>query len=127
MEGSGQQTLIPIYTTRGDTEAFLVYPYLYNRNGDWIGWVTAKREVYSVLGYYVGYLSNEPRILRKRATNALRTRQTPPAAPRKIYAPSMPALAPMMPELTHSVIDVLMEEPERLHTVDLGELRKDLE
>jgi hypothetical protein len=33
----------------------------------------------------------------------------------------------MMSELTHSVIDVLMEEPERLHTLDSGEFREDLE
>ena len=43
-------TLIPIYTSKGDAEAFLDYPYLYNRTGDWIGWVTSKRDVYSVLG-----------------------------------------------------------------------------
>ena len=42
--------LIPIYTSRGDAEAFLDYPYLFNRIGDWIGWVTPKRDVYSVLG-----------------------------------------------------------------------------
>ena len=55
-------TLIPIYTSKGDAEAFLDYPYLYNRTGDWIGWVTSKRDVYSVLGHYVGYLTNDPRI-----------------------------------------------------------------
>jgi hypothetical protein len=36
----------PIYNTRGDAEAFLAYPYLFNRNGDWIGFVTPKREVF---------------------------------------------------------------------------------
>jgi hypothetical protein len=127
MTSVGQQTLIPIYTTRGDAEAFLIYPHLFNRNGDWIGWVTAKREVYSVLGYYVGYLTNEPRILRKRATSALRTRQMPPQAPDRLYLPSTIPLAPLMPELTHSVIDVLMDEPNRLHTTDTGEFRKDMD
>ncbi len=127
MASAVQSTLIPIYTTRGDAEAFLAYPYLYNRNGDWIGWVTAKREVYSVLGYYVGFVSNEPRILRKRATSALRARQKPPPPPDRIYLPSTIPLAPLMPELTHSIIDVLMDEPDRLHTTDVGELRKDLD
>ncbi len=58
--------LIPVYNSKGDAEAFLEYPYLFNRNGEWVGFVTQKREVYSVLGYYVGFLTNDPRILRKR-------------------------------------------------------------
>ena len=32
-----------------------------------------------------------------------------------------------MSELTHSTIDVLLDEPERLHTLDVGELREDLD
>ena len=49
---STQPPLIPIYTSKGDAEAFLLYPYLFNRSGDWIGFVTPKREVYSVLGKF---------------------------------------------------------------------------
>ena len=30
-------------------------------------------------------------------------------------------------DLTHSLVDVLLEEPERLHTVDSGELREDID
>jgi hypothetical protein len=126
MNRTGQVKQIPVYTTRGDAEAFLVFPYLFNRNGDWIGWVTSKREVYSVLGYYVGYLSNESRILRKRNTSALKTRLNPPEPPGKFYVPATVPLAPLMPELTYSVIDVLFEEPERLHPIDSGELKEDL-
>jgi hypothetical protein len=33
----------------------------------------------------------------------------------------------MMRELTHSQVDVLLEEPERLHTADTGELRPDMD
>ncbi len=119
--------LIPIYTSRGDPDAFLEYPYIFNRNGDWVGWVTSKREVYSVLGHYVGYLSDDPRILRKRATSALRPQRTPPPTPKRINTPATIPLAPMMSELTQSTIDVLMEEPERLHPLDIGELREDLD
>jgi len=36
-------------------------------------------------------------------------------------------LAPLMKELTHSMVDVLSEEPQRLHTLDSGELREDLD
>lgn len=126
MGAAGQRTLIPIYTSEGDAEAFLDYPYLFNRSGEWIGWVTPEREVYSVLGNYAGTLTNDPRIIRKRATGTLKPRLQPPAPPKKVYPPATVPLAPLMPELTHSQIDVLLEEPERLHTLDAGELRQDL-
>jgi hypothetical protein len=119
--------IIPIYTTAGDAEAFLQYPYLFNRNGEWIGFVTPKREVYSVLGEYVGTLTNDPRIVRKRATSTLKPRLPVPPAPAKIRIPSHIPLAPMMPELTHSLIDVLQDLPERLHTTDSGDSREDLD
>ncbi len=120
--------LIPIYNSKGDADAFLEYPYLFNRTGDWIGWVTPKREVYSVLGHYVGYLTNDPRILRKRATSTLKPRLEPPAPPAKrIYPPATIPLAPLMSELTHSQIDVLLEEPERLQPLDINELREDMD
>ncbi len=118
--------IIPIYDSKGDAGAFLDYPYLFNRNGDWVGFITSRREVYSVLGYYVGYLSNDPRILRKRATATLRARADIPAPPQKIYPPATIPLAPLMSELNNSTIDVLLEEPERLHALDAGELREDL-
>lgn len=122
-----QPRLIPIYTTRGDAEAFLAYPYIFNRSGDWVGFVTPKRDVYSVIGYYVGTITNEPRIVRKRATNTLRPRLKPPARPPKVNLPATVPLAPLMGDLTHSMIDVLLEEPERLHTSDSGEFRDDME
>jgi hypothetical protein len=124
---NSQPTIIPIYTTKGDAEAFLVYPYIFNRNGDWIGFVTPQREIYSVIGDYVGTLTNDPRIVRKRATSTLKPRLKPPPRPRKIYPPATIPLAPMMPELSHSVIDVLLDAPERLHTIDTGESRQDLD
>jgi len=124
---NSQPTIIPIYTTKGDAEAFLVYPYIFNRNGDWIGFVTPQREIYSVLGDFVGTLTNDPRIVRKRATSTLKPRLKPPPRPKKIYPPATIPLAPMMPELNHSVIDVLLDAPERLHTIDTGESRLDMD
>ena len=59
--------IIPIYSSRGEVEAFLVFPYLFNKSGEWIGWVTPQREVYSVRGAYVGALTNDPRIVRNQA------------------------------------------------------------
>jgi hypothetical protein len=118
--------LIPVYTSKGDPEAFLEFPYLFNRNGEWIGFVTQKRDVYSVLGIYAGYLTNDPRILRKATTATLKPRLPVPPAPEKRYPPATIPLAPLMSEPPRTVIDVLLEEPERLHPVDWGELREDI-
>jgi hypothetical protein len=122
-----QPALIPIYTTKGDAEAFLLYPYLFNRNGEWVGFVTPNREVYSVLGDYVGTLTNDPRIIRKRATSTLKPRLKPPPRPQKVYPPATVPLPPMMADLSHSVIDVLLDAPERLHTIDSGENLQDMD
>ena len=122
-----QLTLIPIYTTKGDAEAFLLYPYLFNRNGDWIGFVTPNRDVYSVIGEFVGALTNDPRIVTKRAIEETKPRISPPPTPKKVQLPASVPLAPLMPELSHSLIDVLLEMPEKLHTLDSGEFRQDME
>jgi len=122
-----QHRIIPIYSSRGEAEAFLVFPYLFNRSGEWIGWVTPQREVYSVMGYYVGTLTNDPRIVRQRSDNALRPRLKGPPSPGRFTAPATVPLAPLMSDLTASLVDVLVEEPERLHTVDSGEFREDMD
>ena len=122
-----QPRIIPIFSSRGEVDAFLVFPNLYNRSGEWIGWVTPHREVYSVLGSYVGILTNDPRIVRKRADDTARPRPKVPPHLQRIITPATTPLAPLMSELTHGLVDVLAEEPERLHTVDAGELREDLD
>lgn len=121
-----QPRIIPIYASNGEAEAFLVFPYLFNRSGEWIGWVTPKRDVYSVMGFFVGSLSDPARIVRRRSEEETRPRLQPPPKPGKIVTPSSVPLAPMMSDLPLGLIDVLLEEPERLHTVDSGELREDM-
>jgi 4-fold beta-flower domain-containing protein len=122
-----QRAIVPIYTTLGEVRAFLVYPYIFNTSGEWIGWVTQNRDVYSVLGFYVGYLSNDPRILRKRSDDSVRPRLAPPKSPLRLKLPTTVPLAHMMSELSRETVDILDEEPERLHTSDAGELREDLD
>jgi hypothetical protein len=122
-----QTKLIPIYTTSGDAAAFMAYPYLFNRSGEWIGFITQNKEVYSVLGYYVGYLADGPRILCKRSYSFDKPRVTPPREPGRINVPATIPLPPMMSEISYSIVDILDEEPERLATVDAGELREDME
>lgn len=119
--------IIPIYTSQRDAEAFLLYPHIFNRLGEWIGWITPQREVYSVMGYFVGTLTSDPRIVRKRSDDADKPRQNPPPPPGRIAPPAQIPLAPMMQDFTHSLIDVLLDEPERLHTIDSGEMREDMD
>jgi len=127
MNHQPQRAVVPIYTSRGDPVVFLVYPYLHNRMGEWVGWVTADRQVYSVLGYYIGELTAEPRIIRKRIVAALKPHKTPPAPPTRLLLPATIPLPPMLPDLRYGVMDVLLEEPERLHTLDAGEQREDID
>jgi len=122
-----QHRIIPIYSSRGEVEAFLVFPYLFNRSGEWIGCVTPQREVYSVMGNYVGTLTDDRRIVRPRADNAVKPRLKVNPPPGRLSIPVTVPLAPMMSDLTHSLVDVLVEEPERLHTVDSGEFREDMD
>lgn len=119
--------LIPIYMSRGEVGGFLKFPYLFNRDGDWIGWVTDDRQVYSVHGHYVGWLTNEPRIIRKQSSGYLKPRLAPPPEPERIKLPANLPLAPMMSELPVGSFDVLEEKAELLPPKDFGDLRDDMD
>lgn len=111
---AGKPRLSPIYTTRGDVGAVLAYPFLYNLQGEWIGWVTAERDVYAVSGKYVGVLGPDLRILRRIAFVQPRPDQTPPGLPPAVRLPAHFPLPPLMAELPRGMFDVLDDEPERL-------------
>lgn len=127
MENTVRKKIVVIYTTSGDAAAFLVYPYIYNRQGEWIGWVTPTRQVYSVHGHYVGWLSDEPRILRKYSSGYLKPRLTPPPPPKPIKPPTTVPLAPMMPDIPIGAFDVLEDNPRLLPPVDFGDLKEDMD
>jgi hypothetical protein len=118
---------IPIYTTRGDWAALMVFPHIYNPVGEWIGWVTPDRQVYDVDGRYVGWLTDEPRVLRSRAIDKIPEPKAPPPPAGNVRPPATVPLPPMMRELTYDTIDVFEDEPERLHTTDSGELKEDMD
>jgi len=115
----------PIYATNGDCRAMLIAPNIFNLSGEWIGWVTPEKEVFDVDGLYVGWLSADMRILRKRSFTQINKRNTP-QPPNRIRAAATMPLAPLMAELPYSYVDVLEEEPNRLHTLDSGELKEDM-
>jgi hypothetical protein len=75
----------------------------------------------------VGYLSNEPRVLRKHSSGYLKARRSPPPAPDPIIPPSNLPLAPMMPEVPIGSFDVLDERPDMLPSIDFGDLREDMD
>ena len=117
---------IPIYNTSGDWSALLVFPHLYNTIGEWIGWITPDKQVYDVNGIFVGWLTEEPRILRRRIHDGPLPRRTPPDPPRRIRPPATVPLPKMMAELPFEIIDIFEEEPDRLHTIDAGDLKEDM-
>lgn len=119
--------LIPLYTTHGDVGAILRYPYLFNPQGEWFGWVTSSREVFSIYGTYVGQISHEWRILRPRNLESGHPICLPPARPRRILPPAHFPLPSLMPELTPNLIDVLEEAPDLLPAIDSGAIKPDME
>jgi hypothetical protein len=106
------RNFVPIYTSRGDLGGYLVSLYIYNPQGEWIGWTDSDRTVYAVNGIRIGWLTKEPRILRKRSESFHHFRQNPPPPPPDFYPPASVPLAPLMAELPFGTIDVLDEEPE---------------
>jgi 4-fold beta flower protein len=117
----------PIYKSRGEVGAYLSFPYIFSVEGEWIGWITADRSVYSVHGHYVGVLSNEMRILRNREFAGGKRRLKPPSPPPPLRLPGIIPLAPQLPEVMLNMIDVLEDAPELMPPTDYGDLRDDLD
>lgn len=117
----------PIYTSNGEAGAIFIKPYIFNLSGEWIGWVDADDAVYSVHGHLVGKMTADKRIVRKRESSYGRERKTPPAAPSTIRPPTHFPLAPSLPELPTYMVDVLIDHPDLLPSVDFGDLRDDMD
>jgi hypothetical protein len=100
---------------------------LYNTRGDWVGYISKTGHVYSVMGKYVGWLSKDFRILRKKTQD--RTVPGCPLPPHPVLKVRMPAnvpLAPLMADLPFDTLDVMQDEPERVHTLDDDPDAKDM-
>lgn len=115
---------LPVFTTMGDYAAFLVYPYIFNLENGWIGFVSPDQDVYNIDGEYVGYMTDDPRILRKRSQASAKPNfPVPPPPPSKLKGPSSIGISPMMSDLGLDIDDVLQDEPERLYTRDMKGIR----
>ena len=115
----------PIYSTAGEWVALLDENagYLYDTLGECIAWLDGK-EVYTRDGEYVGFLSDDGRVLRERIRRQRPLRPVP-GAPPKIRPPASVPLAPLFAELPWNQVDVFEEEPEIFKYI--SELRPDWE
>lgn len=113
---TSSQHVIPIFTSSGTLGAYLVYPYIYSQEGEWIGWVARNRQVYSIQGNYIGWLSDDPRILRKKSTSHMKPRLKPPPAPGKFTLPEIDLQPPQMADLRSGTFDVLENAPDLLYS-----------
>jgi hypothetical protein len=116
-----------IFTSRGDWGAFLIYPYLFNQTGEWIGWATREKEIYNIDGNYVGIVSSDQRIVRKKSLETIPTKRAVPKPPIKPRIPASIPLPPQMADLPFDSFDVLDDMPDLLHTMDSGEFKPDAE
>ncbi len=107
---------IYLYNTAGDWFGTVVGRYVFDPRGDCIGFIEEEgkvRAIYTFDGEFVGALSKDGRILRKRTGNK---RPLHPNPLPKVKKPAdLPAHAPLPPqnvEIGYDTIDVLEEDPE---------------
>lgn len=114
-----------IYDTRGEWLITKIGDFLWDTRGDYLGYVE-DGEVYKRDGEWVGHLSKDGRILRKRTERRHEFHPNPPARPQKPdRLPARAPLPPLMAELDFSTVDVLEEEPETFKRV--SDLRPDMD
>ncbi len=115
-----------IFDTHGDWQATKIGDYVYSSRGEYIGFIVNGTEVYKSDGEWVGGLSKDGRILRKRSERRRELYPNPPAKPPKPEKmPGRAPLPPMMAELNYSIIDVLEEDPEIFKRI--SDLRPDMD
>lgn len=103
-----------IYDTAGDWQATKIGSVLFDARGDYIGFVQNEDyDVYTASGEWIGALSHDGRIIRKR--NAPRQQlltTVPPKPPKPEKLPARAPLPPQTGDLGFDKIDVLEWDPE---------------
>ena len=118
--------LVFIYSTRGDWEAARIGDYVFDLLGQWVAWVDGNgTDVFTRDGEYVGYLTRDNRILRKRVKPSLPLRKDIPSEPGKPALPPHAPLPPMFAELSYSEVDMFDWDPDVFKRV--SELRPDMD
>ena len=115
-----------IFDTNGEWHATLIKGCLWDAHGEYMGFMRGENhDVYTVYGEWVGNLTHDGRIIRRRVTERLpllKIRRLPPQRPA-----NLPARAPLPPqhaELAHTMIDVLDWDPNVFKNVP--DLKSDL-
>jgi hypothetical protein len=103
-----------IYDTRGDWHATLINGCLWDARGEYIGFVRGEdHNVYTSFGEWIGNLTPDGRIVRRRVYERqpiLRIRRLAP--PRPTNLPPRAPLPPLTAELGYHLIDVLDWDPD---------------
>lgn len=99
--------------------------YLFNVDGEWIGF-TVRRDVYDTDGFYLGFLSDDKRLLRKRTRPTDKLHLEPPPRPERPKIPASMPLAPLLPFLPLALAEARTNKPavwELIPQTDLNSLR----
>ena len=113
-----------IYNTKGDWEATLLGPYFFDLRGEAVAWLDGA-DVFTFDGEYVGYLSRDQRILRKRVKPTMPLRDDIPAIPGRPKLPPRAPLPPMFAELSFSEVDMFDWDPDIFRRT--SDLRPDMD
>ena len=113
-----------IWNTYGDWVATEYQGHIWDLRAEWIGWIDENKDVYKRDGEWLGKLSKDGRVIRKR-TERRRDLVAPPAKPEKPELPVRAPLPPSFAELSFSEIDVLEEDPDAFKK--LSDLRPDMD
>lgn len=113
-----------IFDTHGDWQATKIGTTIFSSRGEYIGFLE-ENDVYKQDGEWIGRLSKDGRVLRKRAERRRELHPNPPPKPPKPVLPPRAPLPPMMAELDFSTIDVLDEDPDIFKRI--SDLRPDME
>lgn len=104
-----------VYNTGGDWQATVMGNHVFDSRGEYIGFMEGtERAIYTRDGEWIGDLSKDGRILRKRAGKKRPLHANPVPKP-KTKPSNLPGRAPLPPqnaEIGYDTIDVLDEEPD---------------
>jgi hypothetical protein len=114
-----------IRNTYGDWVGTLINRFIWDLRRTCVAWVDEDGEVWKIDGEWIGTLSPDGRIVRRRSDRHRPFRQSMPAVP---PIPDLPGRAPLPPafrELTFSEVDVLEEYPDIFKRI--SDVRPDME
>jgi hypothetical protein len=117
-----------IFDTRGEWHATLIAGCLWDCRGDYVGFVRGENhDVYTAFGEWIGNLTKDGRIIRRRVLNERQTlfkdRPQRPQKPKNL--PPRAPLPPLTGDLDYHYIDVLDWDPEVFKSVP--DMKSDLE